>query len=186
MAETDRIKWDGIYARRPAISPPSPFLLSILDDLPTAGRALDLAGGSGRNALLLAEHGLDVTIADVSAEGLALASAEAAARGLGRVHTGRLDFDSGLPPGPWDVIIDFNYLQRDVFEALPALLAPGGWFVFLQPTVRNLERHPRPSARFLLEDGELPGLVPQDLRVVRIEEGWGADGRHEARLVARR
>jgi hypothetical protein len=52
------------------------------------------------------------------------------------------------------------------------------------PTRSNLERHTRPDPRHLLEDGELPGLVP-GLEIVRYEEGWTEQGRHEARLVAR-
>jgi hypothetical protein len=37
----------------------------------------------------------------------------------------------------------------------------------------------------VLEDGELPSLV-RGLEIVRLEEGWLAEGRHEARVVARR
>jgi SAM-dependent methyltransferase len=184
MSDADRVKWDGIYARGRSESPPSPFLVSV-EGLPRSGRALDLAGGAGRNALFLAERGLHVTIADVSAAGLEIATRLAAERGLSeRVATLQVDLEEeGPPPGPWDVVIDFNYLQRSLFAQLPALLAPGGWFVFLQPTQRNLERNPRPSSRFLLEDGELPGLLPDGLDVIRIEEGWVSD-RHSARLVA--
>jgi len=183
VSEADRLKWDAAYARRPNDAPPSPFLAAVLDLLPTRGRALDLAGGAGRNALLLARHGLDVTLADIAPSGLAAARRRAEAEDSTlRVH--ETDFDDGFPPGPWDVLIDFNFLDRRLFPALPSLLAPGGWFVFLQPTTTNLERHPRPSARFLLEPGELRGLLPTDLDVVRFEESWGPEGRHEARLVA--
>lgn len=181
MAEADRARWNAAYASRDSVANPSPFLTSILPLLPTSGRALDLAGGTGRNALALARHGLDVTLADISAEALALARTADHP-----VHLLETDFDDGFPPGPWDVLIDFNFLDRALFAALPTLLAPGGWFVFLQPTTTNLERHPRPSARFLLTPGELLELLPDGLDVVRFEESWGDDGRHEARLVARR
>ena len=53
------------------------------------------------------------------------------------------------------------------------------------PTRSNLRRHPHPREAFLLDDGELPSLVG-DLEVVSYEEGWLDEGRHEARLVARR
>jgi tellurite methyltransferase len=65
------------------------------------------------------------------------------------------------------------------------VLAPDGLLVFAQPTRSNLQRHPHPSARFLLEDGELPRLL-QGLEVVSYSEGWTDEGRHEARLVASR
>jgi len=50
----------------------------------------------------------------------------------------------------------------------------------------DLTRHAKPGAAFLLEDGELPGLIRGGLRVERYEEGWFEEGRHEARLLARR
>jgi hypothetical protein len=57
--------------------------------------------------------------------------------------------------------------------------------VYVQPTRRNLERHAHPSARFLLEEGEL-GRLAEDLGVLRLEEGWSSSGRYEARLLARK
>lgn len=55
----------------------------------------------------------------------------------------------------------------------------------IHPTRTNLARHEKPPARFLLEDGELPGLI-QGLRIEHYEEGWLSEGRHEAVVVARR
>jgi hypothetical protein len=65
----------------------------------------------------------------------------------------------------------------------PAVLSPGGTLVCIHPTRTNLQRHPKPSLRHLLEDGELPRLV-KGLEVIHYEEGWLAEGRHEAVLVA--
>jgi hypothetical protein len=65
------------------------------------------------------------------------------------------------------------------------LLAPGGLLLFCQATVKNIERHPKPPRGYLIEEGELPRLV-QGLDIVRYEEGWLEEGRHEARIVARR
>jgi len=183
----DQLKWDARYAERgPQARPPASFLALAAEHLPTKGRALDVAGGDGRNALWLAERGLAVTICDVSPEGLANARTLAAERGL-ELETQALDLTSGdFPQGPFDLILSFHYLQRDLFPRFAAALAPGGVLVFCQPTRSNLERHRHPSARFLLEDGELAGLVPESLEVISLEEGWLEEGRHEARLIARR
>ena len=70
-------------------------------------------------------------------------------------------------------------------SVIPHLLVPGGWLVCELPTRKNLERHARPSARWLLDEGELARLV-MGLEIVRLEEGWSAAGRHEARVVARK
>jgi SAM-dependent methyltransferase len=185
MAESDRERWNARY-REPREAPePSPFLAALGDLLPRRGRALDVAGGSGRNALWLARRGLAVTLADVSDVALALASAAAGAEGLA-LATVRVDLEEApLPAGPWDLVLCTYFLHRALFAAFPAALAPGGVLVVAHATRRNLERHARPGPAHVLEDGELPRLVT-GLEVLRYDEGWLESGRHEARIVARR
>jgi tellurite methyltransferase len=182
-----RERWDRKYAGRPAEPGlPDGFLLACADRLPTAGKALDVAGGAGRHALWLAARGLDVTIADVSPVGLQRATDAAAARGLAvKTQAMDLEADPRLPDGPWDLILCFHFLFRPIYGDFARVLAPGGTLVVCHPTRTNLQRHAHPSARFLLEDGELEGLVP-GVQVLSLEEGWSPAGRHEARLVARR
>jgi SAM-dependent methyltransferase len=181
MSEADRTKWNAKYRERTgSLAAPSAFLLSVTEHLPTWGRALDVAGGRGRHALWLAERGLDVTLVDVSD-----VAVEAAAAHPG-VTTARLDLDAdALPDGPWDLVLDFHFLHRPLFAEFPRILAPGGLLVFCQPTKRNLERHGHPSARFLLDDGELPALI-RGLEILSYVEDWSEEGRHEARLIARK
>jgi tellurite methyltransferase len=184
VSEADRERWDRKYREGAGGSVPSPFLLSVADLLPTRGRALDLAGGRGRHARWLAQRGLDVTLADVSAVGLALAREEAQKADV-PIATLAIDLEREPPPeGPWDVVLIFHYLNRPLLARIPELLAPGGLFVFCQATVRNLERHPKPPRGYLLEEGELHGLVT-GLEIIRYEEGWLEEGRNEARVVAR-
>ncbi len=155
-------------------------------DVPRAGRALDVAGGSGRHAVWLAQRGLDVTLVDVSPVGVDLAQRRAAFAGV-TINTIVADLETEpLPAGPWDLIVDINYLDRALFDAFARELAPGGWLVFCQPTITNLERHPRPDAPFLLQPDEARTLVA-GLDLVSYDERWfDDDGRHQARVVARR
>jgi tellurite methyltransferase len=188
VADDDRERWNDRYrGRAPGEGAPSDFVAWLEGVLPSAGRALDVAGGAGADAVLLAERGLAVTLLDVSDEALRLARDRATAHGV-TLSTVRLDLEAEPPPaGPWDVVLVRHYLQRPLLPRLGGLLAPGGLLCVCIATRRNLERHPRPSARFLLEPGELPGLVP-GLEIVRWVEDWtheGPEGRHEARLVAR-
>lgn len=187
MSQFDRDKWDRKYGERASSGEPSRFLTGLDDVLPRQGRALDVAGGAGRHALWLAKRGLEVTVIDVSDVGLAIARREAEAANLS-MHTEVIDLDDGaLPAGPWDVIASFHYLKRELFPMFAAALAPSGLLVFCQPTHTNLERHAHPSERFLLDDGEISGLIADlPLDVVRLTEGWSAEGRHEVELVARR
>lgn len=185
MSDADRQRWNARYQEGAGAREPSAFLRSLDALLPRTGRALDVAGGVGEDARWLARRGLDVTLVDVSEVALTRAGQVAREAGV-TLGLERLDVEEqALPSGPHDVVLCLNYLWRPLFAAFPPLLAPGGWLVFAQPTRANLQRHAHPSARFLLEEGELLGLV-QGLQVVSLTESWTDEGRHEARLVARR
>ncbi len=193
MPDNRRALWDerwragreGCTAERG----PSPFLVAQGDLLPRHGRALDVAGGAGRNAVWLARQGLEVTLADFSPVALALARRSAAEAGVD-LQLAEIDLTAApLPAGPWDAIVCLYFLWRPLFPMVPRALSPGGLFVFAHATRRNLERHARPGPDHVLEEGELCGLVSgpvSGLEVLRYQEGWLEAGRHEARLVARR
>ena len=183
MSEADRQRWNGHYQEQTGAAEPSRFLQSLADRLPSTGRVLDVAGGPGYDALWLARRGLDVTLVDIS--DVALERAASAAREAGvPLHVERVDLEEApLPRGPYQLVLCLNFLWRPLFEVIPQVLAPGGLFVFARPTRSNLQRNPHPSARFLLEERELPRLL-LGLEVVSYTEGWTEEGRHEARLVA--
>ena len=185
MSRADADKWDARYQQGSHTSRnPSPFLVSLSDSLPTRGRALDVAGGVGRNALWLAARGLQVTLADVSAVGLSMAGERAAEAGLS-LELLSVDLESEpLPAGPWDLVVKVLYFQPSLFPAILDALAPGGLLVFLQPTVTSCERNDRPPSRFLLAPGQARELV-EGFELLHYEESW-LDDFHEARLLARK
>ena len=191
MSEQDRLRWNQRYRDRATrVSEPALFLRSLDDVLPTQGRALDVAGGAGRNAVWLAQRGLEVSLLDISDVALERARAAARESQIELIEIRRdLDHDP-FPPGPWHVIVDFHFLARELFSEFARALAPGGYLVFVQPTMANLTRHSKPGAKYLLRDGELPGLIeragPPQLEIVQYREGWSEEGRHEAELLARR
>ena len=186
MPHFDRQKWDAKYAAAEEVPrEPSAVLRSLEKLLPRRGRALDVAGGAGRNAIWLAKQGLDVTIADVSPRGLALVCERAQQAGATVTPLCTDLEDLPFPAGPWDLILSVCYLWRPLFAVYPQVLSPGGVLIVIQPTKKNLERYPKPPAGFLLNDGELPGLM-SGLDVVHYQEGWQADGRHDAVMVARK
>jgi 2-polyprenyl-3-methyl-5-hydroxy-6-metoxy-1,4-benzoquinol methylase len=184
MTIADRQKWDQKYADRSARCDPSQLLISLDHFLPRHGRALDLAGGVGRNAIWLASRGLDVTVWDVSKVGLSLARDRAAAAGV-PISTQIIDLSEPnfQPRGQFDLVLIIGYLNRPLLGQTHHLLAPRGTLIVIQPTQRNLERHFKPPTDYLLNDGELPSLILQ-LDIVHYEEGWLADNRHDAVLVA--
>ena len=184
----DHDRWQTRYeVGSPFPTQPSQVVTALANRLPKGGRALDVAGGAGRHAVWLAQQGLNVTLCDLVPNALARTE-ELAARAGVTVDTMLLDAESDpLPDGPWDVILSFHFLHRPLFGQWQERLTSGGVLIFVQPTVRNLEKHERPPRRFLLEEGELARLVEDSgLEVLHLEEDWLSDGRHEACVVARR
>ena len=185
MAERDRERWDATYSAGAHADDSPPSWLEEFDtELPRAGRALDVASGTGRVARYWASRGLESLAVDVSPVGLRLAR-EAAARAGVETATLALDLErEPLPRGPFAVISCFHYLQRDLLPQLHERLTPGGVLVCEIPTVRNLERHAKPGARFLLQPNELRALCA-GLSLVSYTEEWRG-GRFLARAIARR
>lgn len=180
-------KWDKIYgAREPnRKSRVDESLLKVRDHLPKKGAALDIAGGDGRNSVWLAKNGFDVTLIDVSSEALKLASELASLSGVS-IETVKRDLELTEPTeGPWDLIIIFNYCEKALYKKVGGLLRPGGVLVVSQATIKNLERNPSPSSRFLIHDDELTALLP-DLELLYRDASWRKNGRHEITHVAKK
>jgi tellurite methyltransferase len=187
LSQFDRDKWNQRYSapETSEINPPTELFSVAESLLPTNGRALDVAGGNGRNSWPLLARGLQVTLADISPIALELAASAATEQGFS-LATQEIDFElEPFPAGPWDVIVQVCFLNRALFAEFPRALAPGGLLLIAQPTVRNLERHPKPPRPFLLEEQEILNLVA-GLEIVHYTECWQPRGRHEAQLIARR
>lgn len=185
VATEDRERWDAKHAAAGAAGGPSRALVELAGWLPAGGRALDVAGGAGANAVWLAGRGLEVTLVDVSPVGLERARARAQGAGVG-LSLVQADLEvEPLPEGPWALVLCCSYLQRELVPRMAAALGPEGRLVWIHPTLANLERHASPSARFLLGPGEARALVEgAGLEACAYEEGWVGQG-SEARCLAR-
>ncbi len=212
--EPDEPGGDDGVGRTPG---PPQALLRFEQFLPDTGLAVDLAGGPGGCALHLAARGLTAVLLDVSDVALAIAERRAAAAGR-RLVTVEADLDGQTlgstldmvrrvePAGEITVVSCFHYLNRSLLATVARDLPPGAVFAASIATVANLERHARPSRRFLLEPGELfrqvvgpqppvvgvgtqppvVGAGSDRLEVLRNEEGWHDGHHHEADLVVRK
>jgi SAM-dependent methyltransferase len=165
---------------------PSPWLTSHAHLLPHAGDALDVACGSGRHALWLAERGLRTTAIDRDAGTIERLAAEAARRTLA-LTTDVVDLESGtftFPPNAYDVIVVVHYLHRPLFPSLIGALRPGGVLVYETFTRAQATRGRPTNPAFLLDAGELLMRV-QTLDVLASREG-DFEGRMVASVIARR
>jgi SAM-dependent methyltransferase len=165
----ERTSWDRRYCEGSHGSlDPDPFLVDSYAEFieplfPQGGKAIDIAGGIGRQAIWLAERGWRVTLTDISEVGIAKA----------RENTGALEskirFEvrdcSSFSAGDerYDLVMVFFYLQREIFPQLIKAIHPGGLLVYktytlLHPKFGRGPTHPM----HLLEENELlrafPGL----------------------------
>lgn len=191
MSEEDKSHWEKRYSGdgyEPNLNP-SALVTEWLADRPP-GSALDLACGTGRNALYLAEKGYDVTAVDISPRAIALAEALALEKGL-KINWVVADLDTYVIRGPYDVIvISFFHVSRNLVPPIIDALKKGGILLYenhmLPPSTGGEEAR---KHRFHLKPGEL-GQLFQGLKVIRYEERQvaGKDGgpAYLASLVAQK
>jgi tellurite methyltransferase len=150
-------EWDERYREgRGMPEEPSALLVQNRALLPAAGRALDIAMGSGRNALYLASLGFSVTGVDVSTVAVELSREKAARLGLA-VEAIVADLENyRLPADTYDLIINFHYLQQSLAGPIMRALRRGGLLVFESFTIDQLQYSYGPKdPAFLLRPGEL-------------------------------
>ena len=126
MAEWDERYREGNYPR----TGPSELLVKTVRDLPH-GNALDLACGTGRHAIFLAEHGWNVTAVDSSRVAIEILQQRAGEAGVA-IDALVADLERGefkIEPDAYDLICVFYYLQRDLFSEIRAGVKPGGTVV---------------------------------------------------------
>ena len=154
---------------------------------PTTGRVLDIACGRGRNALLIAQAGLEVHAIDRDSDAISELRAEADRQRLS-IETEVIDLETNPPPALgeslYDMIVLINYLHRPLMPMIRTAIKPGGRIFYETFTTRQSERGKPRNPAFLLKDGELRELLAPFV-ILRWREG-DIDGRWIASIVAER
>ena len=179
--------WDKYYRaqptlaafaqRSPRLEPPAFVVRAYAGQIP-AGPVLDLAGGTGRNALFLARREYPVTVVEKSGVALERLRREAAAQHL-PIQTVGSDLEAAdpeLPSGPFAAILMSYFLDRPLLPRLSELLDAGGLVLLESFTQAEGERRGSRS-RFYWEEGEML-RPPAGLTLRAYGEGWRA---HEYR-----
>jgi SAM-dependent methyltransferase len=149
------------------------------------GRTLDIACGGGRNAYFLSDLGFEVDaldISDVAVERVRLLGGE-------RIIAQRVDLAdaAAFPRPPYEVVLDFFYLERPLFDPIASALAPDGLLLF-----ETFVADPGDAgSSFRLQPGELRrAFADRGLEILDYDEvaiGDDVSGRRTvARLAARR
>lgn len=180
----DREKWNRKYRERRFSEVPSEIVQAHWHRAP-AGRALDLACGTGRNACFLARRGFRVDAVDISEVGLKRFVCPPA--DINRICQ---DLETFLiRPQRYALIVNTRFLQRNLFGAIQAGLIPGGVLIFetyLRDAGSDADQRFRPE--HLLQSGELKRAFPALETLVYDESPSRAPEApsRKAALVARR
>jgi SAM-dependent methyltransferase len=177
----DREKWNEKYRRKRFSARPSAVVKSYVH-LSPAGRALDIAAGSGRNALFLADRGFVVDALDISDVALRTLSARHP-----NVHPVCTDLDLfDIPENRYSLILNIRYLNRRLFPLIQEGLRPGGCLIF-QTYLEDARQPSKDFCRdYLLRSNELLHAF-LDFKILYYEEAPSTEGdeaRPEATLVA--
>jgi tellurite methyltransferase len=164
---------------------PTPLLMETAERLPP-GKALDLACGSGRNAIWLAGQGWSVTAVDGSLVAVEILRNRASERGVAvNTKIANLEkFEYQIEPASWNLIAICYYLQRDLFEPAKQGVVPGGILISI---VHITDQGEEPTAH-RLRPGELESYF-QGWQILQRREGRPSDAAHQrsvAEIVARR
>ena len=178
MSTDDRMRWDSQHLNSPGTERPAAFLREIVesDAWPVlCGKALDIACGKGRNATYLAQRGFTVTALDISTVALEEGRQRAQQRGL-EIDWQSCDLEATLlDPAAFDLIINFNYLQRSLFQSMREAVKPGGHVIFETYLIDQAAiGHPK-NPEHLLQHNELLDYF-HGFRILFYREGRYADG----------
>jgi SAM-dependent methyltransferase len=173
---------------------PNPFLVESLELIRATGprpnsgiRALDVACGTGRDAVYLALQQYDVLAVDILPDALDRAADLARRNGVA-IQTQPMDVESSpsLPIGAFDLVTVFRFLHRPLFPLLREAVAPGGFIVYETFHEKTLATGGGPkNPAHLLETGELTCAF-QGFEVLICREAHARDGRFFSSLLARR
>lgn len=183
--------WDerfrtGAY---PSDLDPSPVLRRLLDET-ADGRAIDVACGTGRNAVYLADRGYEVDALDQSIAGLRITRENAVERGVDeRVNLIQADatrFD--YSENRYDIVAISFFRTLDRLGDLKAALTPGGLLFYQHHLRSNPPAEAGPSSdRYRFRANELLHAC-LDLTVLYYEEStdeWKGQRSATATIVAR-
>lgn len=182
MSRSEAEKWDAKYhAGDHGRSEPARVLTDYSHLLPLQGRALDLACGTGANALFLARRGLEISAWDISAEAISMLRNKAMEHNL-VLQTRVCDvINTVIPAQSFDVITVSYFLERALFPSIINALKVNG-LLFYQTWLKeqSSDRGPR-NEDFRLGANELLHLCRELHIVLYREEGLTGDREHGVR-----
>jgi len=162
---SDIARWDKKYLDRHPDFEADSLLSEYRYLMDGNGPALDIACGTGQNALDLASIGYQVVAVDGSEVGLRYGYTEAQRLKLS-IQWLVTDLDQiQLPTNHFRLVIAFRYLNRALFPQLIECLVPGGLLIYKTFNLNHLAKRKDFNKSFLVQNGELSKFL-KDLELI--------------------
>lgn len=164
---------------------PTEFLVENMELLPK-GRVLDVAMGSGRNAIYLARLGFDVEGVDMSPKAVDIALELARKAGVTiKARVSDLEEHYLIEKNAYEVIMCFNYLQRSLIPQIKDGLRKGGMVVYETFIVDQAHFGKPKNPDYLLKHNELLDMF-RDFWCLRYREGVVKGPKAIASIIAQK
>ena len=174
MAQNDQEKWDRKYLENARLREPQPPVRWIEEFLPDGdgATALDLACGTGRNSILLAQKGWRVEAVDFSPVALQMLTEFAEAAGVWeRIDTELIDLERFSPTKfRYGTILIVNFLDRELIRRCIPFLETGGLFIVETHMEHPDNEQKESNPDYLLRPGELRQLFSEGFQLLHYEE----------------
>lgn len=154
MALKDKEKWERKYKESPELlekRKPSEKLKKLIA-LTKGKNALEIACGSGRNSIYLAENNFQIDAMDIS--NLALTNIDK--ENYHNINTIQMDLEGYTPSiSTYNLIVKINYLDRQLIPHLSKALKKDGILLIETYMESDLNTKAKSNSNFLLKEEEL-------------------------------
>lgn len=174
MSLKDKEKWDAKYLKKPRLLVPryaSIHLQKYIDEV-KKGKVLDLACGSGRNTLFLAQNGFEVDALDIAQIALDALRTQLKAENLSHlVDTKLIDLDSfSQTDDKYNLILMCNFLDRKLLQKTKQTLNKDGIFIVETYMLDDENEKEDSNKIYLLEKNELKKIFSDSYEILFYDE----------------
>ena len=174
MSAKDKEKWDTKYLTKKQLLRPREASRNLQDYIGhcKGTQALDLACGSGRNSIFLAECGFDIDALDIAQIAIETLDAEAQKKNLhSKINTYLVDLDIyEIKKDKYDIIIMANFLDRKIIESAKDALKKDGILFVETYMISDINKKKQSNSKYLLKNQELKNMLNNSWQILHYDE----------------
>ena len=173
MSLKDKEKWDTKYLQKSQLLRPRKPSQNLEENIKhcRGTKALDLACGSGRNSIFLAECGFEVDAVDIAEAAIKALDADAKAKKLhSKINACKVDLDThNIKENYYDLIVMANFLDRAVLASAMRALKKDG-LLFVETYMLSDSNEKESNLNNLLKSQELREMLDESWNIIYYDE----------------